>query len=412
MEVPPQSRTAMIRRALRLLATPISAGVICAIVSATPAEAQARREFVGPGKCTDCHDHKDEKEWSEKRDGDGRGKQHLNSLNQLSDAKADGYAKAIGVADVYDPKSTCVKCHATVVRGSADFGISCESCHGGGKDYLKPHQEKGAYQAAVALGMKDTVKKPENWVKDCVTCHVLGDNPGDAALLKAGHSSGADFDMGIKFQPVAGHFTSKYTANQIAGLGNPLRTALARKATAAAPAAAAPAAAPPAAAPAAAAPPPAATAAPATPAAAAGAKPAAPAPAPAVPPPARGASPAPVPAAPPAAGRGAAAPPPPPPALPPPVATAPSPVIATVLDAPVSQSPASLVGALQGRVAQLLSDLLTRGVRTPVKLTAPATKTPYRGPDAELLRLQEEVIALALEALGTAPPAKTAPPPK
>jgi hypothetical protein len=393
----------MIRTARFVLAR-IGLAVVCAVAATAPAEAQARREFVGPGKCTDCHDHKDEKEWSEKRDGDGKGKQHLNALNQLSDAKADAYAKAIGVADVYDPKSTCVKCHATVVRGSADFGISCESCHGAGKDYLKPHQEKGAYQASLALGMKDVVKKPETWAKDCVTCHVLGDNPGDAALLKAGHSSGADFDMGIKFQPVAAHWTSKYTANQIAGLGNPLRNALARKAPAAAP----PAAAPPVAAPAAA-PPAAATPAPA---AAAGATPTPAAPAaPAVPPPPRGAPPAPVPTAPPAATPAAAAPPPTL-ALPPPVPTAPSPVIATVLDAPVSQSPASLVGALQGRVAQLLSDLLTRGVRTPVKLTAPATKTPYRGADAELLRLQEEVIALALETLGTAPPAKTPPPPQ
>ena len=398
-------------RAARFFLTQIGLVVLCAVAAIAPADAQARREFVGPGKCTDCHDHKDEKEWSEKRDGDGKGKQHLNALNQLADAKADGYAKAIGVADVYDPKSTCVKCHATVVRGSADFGISCESCHGGGKDYLKPHQEKGAYQAALALGMKDTVKKPENWVKDCVTCHVLGDNPGDAALLKAGHSSGADFDLGIKFQPVAGHWTSKYTANQIAGLGNPLRNALARKATPAA--APAPAAAPPVAAPPVAAPPPAAPAAPppAAPVAAAGTKPTPAAPNAPVVPPVRGAAPAPVPAAPPAANRATAAPPPLP-ALPPPVPTAPSPVIATVLDAPVSQSPASLVGALQGRVAQLLNDLLTRGVRTPVKLTAPATKTPYRGADAELLRLQEEVIGLALEALGTAPPAKTQPPPK
>jgi len=384
-------------RAARLFLAQIVLAVICAVAAPATAEAQ-RREFVGPGKCTDCHDHKDEKEWSEKRDGDGKGKQHLNALNQLSDAKADGYGKATGVADVYDPKSTCVRCHATVVRGSADFGISCESCHGAGKDYLKPHQEKGAYQASLALGMKDTQKKPENWVKECVSCHVLGDNPGDAALIKAGHSSGADFDMGVKFQPVANHFTAKYTANQIAGLGNPLRNALARKGSpAGAPAtAAAPAAAPPpAAAPAA--------PTPAAPVAAAGAKPTPAAPsAPVVPPPARGAAPAAVPAA----------APPPLPALPPPVPTAPSPVIATVLDAPVSQSPASLVGALQGRVAQLLNDLLTRGVRTPVKLTAPATKTPYRGADAELLRLQEEVIGLALEALGTAPPAKTQPPPK
>lgn len=402
----------MIRRVMRLLPARIGVALICTVAAATPADAQARREFVGPGKCTDCHDHKDEKEWSEKRDGDGKGKQHLNALNQLADAKADAYAKATGVADVYDPKSTCVKCHASVVRGSADFGISCESCHGGGKDYLKPHQEKGAYQAALALGMKDVLKKPENWVKECVTCHVLGDEPGDAALIKAGHSSGADFDLGIKFQPVSNHWTSKYPANQVAGVGNPIKNAILKKVTAAAPTpvAAAPAA-PPAAAPAAPAPAPAApaTPTPAAPVAAAGTKPGAPA-AP-VPPPARGAAPVPAPAAPPAATRAAAAPPPLP-ALPPAVPTAPSPVIATVLDAPVSLSPASLVGALQGRVAQLLSDLLTRGVRTPVKLTAPATKTPYRGADAELLRLQEEVIALALEALGTAPPVKTAPPPK
>ena len=101
-----------------------------------------------------------------------------------------------------------------------------------------------------------------------------------------------------------------------------------------------------------------------------------------------------------------------PPPLPSPPAIPAAPVITTTVDAPASATPASLVVALQGRVAQLLSDLLTRGVRTPVKLTAPATSAPYRGPDAELLRLQEEVIALALEALGTAPAPKPARPPQ
>jgi hypothetical protein len=86
--------------------------------------------------------------------------------------------------------------------------------------------------------------------------------------------------------------------------------------------------------------------------------------------------------------------------------------MATVLDAPASQTPASLVGAMHGRIAQLLSDLLSRGVRTPVRPAAPAATAQYRGADAELLRLQAEVIALALEALGTAPPPKTAAPPK
>src|SRR5688572_2332857 len=78
----------------------------------------------------------------------------------------------------------------------------------------------------------------------------------------------------------------------------------------------------------------------------------------------------------------------------------------TVPAVDVPPTPASLVGAMQGRVAQLLTDLLTRGVRTPVQVKAPSTRTAYRGADAELLRLQEEVIALALEALGTRPPEK------
>ena len=101
------------------------------LLSPSSADAQVR-EFLGPGKCTDCHDHADEKEWSEKRDGDGKGKQHLNALNQLGDANATKYAKAINLANVYDIKGSCVKCHATVVRRDAAFGISCESCHGPG----------------------------------------------------------------------------------------------------------------------------------------------------------------------------------------------------------------------------------------------------------------------------------------
>lgn len=377
----------------------IAIAILWSLGAATGVDAQARREFVGPGKCVDCHDHKDEKEWSEKRDGDGKGKQHKNALNQLADPKADEYAKVLRV-DVYDVKSTCVKCHATVVRAEANDGISCESCHGAGKDYLKPHQEKGAYQASLALGLKDVRNKPDNWVRDCVTCHVLGDNPGDAELVKAGHPSGSDFTIGTKFQPVANHWTSKYTANQVAAIGEPIRTALLVRLNPRVPAGVStpvPTSTPPS-------PPNNPPAPPNNPNSGGGGGSAPPSPPPGRvtgEPLVRG----------PASPRGGnvAAPPP---LLPPPAPSPVAPTITTAVDAPEVQTPAGLVGALQGRVAQLLSDLLNRGVRTPVKLTAPVTKTPYRGPDAELLRLQEEVIALALEALGTAPPVKTVPPPK
>jgi hypothetical protein len=44
-----------------------------------------------------------------------------------------------------------------------------------------------------------------------------------------------------------------------------------------------------------------------------------------------------------------------------------------------------------------------------VRVVPPERRTEYRGADAELLRLQEEVLALAIEALGTAPPAPKQP---
>ena len=137
------------RRLLTIARVLFPAIVACALWAA-PQQASAQgRSNIGPGKCGDCHDHEDEKDWSQKRDGDGKGKLHLNAKKQLDDPDAAKYATAIGLTDQYDVKGTCVKCHATVVRGRASFGVSCESCHGPGSDYLAPHQEKGAYDKAV-----------------------------------------------------------------------------------------------------------------------------------------------------------------------------------------------------------------------------------------------------------------------
>jgi hypothetical protein len=366
----------------RLLA---GALVAIALAAAAPEAGAQARDYVGPGKCTDCHDHKDEKEWSEKRDGDGRGKQHINALNQLADKRAATYASAIGLADVYDTKGTCVKCHATVVRGSADFGVSCETCHGPGKDYLKPHQEKGAYERSVALGMKDLWKKPQAWVRECTTCHILGENPGDARLIDAGHSSGDDFNLATKFTAVAQHWMSKYSENQIAELVRPIRTGLlARRTPPPAPVPAPPAAPPP---------------------AAAVASPSPPAPAPstpvAAPPPGR----APVATEAPSARPRPASPVPPLPPVAPsqvPAASA-APAAAATLAEAVPPTATGYVAAVQGRLAAIISQLLTRGVSAPIRLPAQPNAVRYRGADAELLRLQEDVLRLAIEALGRAP---------
>ena len=51
----------------------------------------------------------------------------------------------------------------------------------------------------------------------------------------------------------------------------------------------------------------------------------------------------------------------------------------------------------------MLDRLLRREGRAPVRVVPSEPMTDYRGADAELLRLQQEVLALALEALGTDP---------
>jgi hypothetical protein len=399
--------------ALRLcLAAAVSAG------GATPAYAQ-KYTAVGRAKCVNCHDHDREKLWSEKKDGPPPNN-HLNALKQMDSPKSAGFAKAVGVTDPYDPGSSCVKCHATVVKGDVGGGVTCETCHGPGSGYLDPHQKKDAYQAAVAAGMTDAVKKPQAWAPLCMNCHVMD----DARLIAAKHPSGDDFDLGAKFGVVAtDHWKNQYDKAQISGLGKAELTRLQAKrrggpavttppappAAPAAPPAATPAP-PPAAAttPAPAAPPiaapPAAASSPAASAPAAprpSARPAArPTPAPAAP-----APPAPPPASPAAP---AGLPPAPPQPPPPPPADMPGDMVAS-LGALLPTSPAAAVAAVQGRAIALIDNLLRRGGRAPVRVTPPEKKSDYKGPDADLLRLQDDVLSLAIEALRTAPPASTTP---
>jgi len=346
------------------------------LAAAWPAEAQPH-QTIGKAKCVNCHDHEAEKLWSEKKDGPPPNN-HLNALRQLEAPKAAIFAKAIGLADPYDPKGSCAACHGTILKGTVVDGVTCESCHGPGSGYVDVHQQKGAYRQAVAAGLADTVKNPDAWAPMCTKCHVLS----DSALIQAGHPSGDDFDLGAKFATVALHWTSVYSnrADIVARARTARATIVAsRKALAVAAPAAAPAA------PAPSSPPPTSVAAPA-PVAAHPQPPAASRPA--MPAPARGAA-----AAPPSAPVVAAAAP----SLPLPMPMMPVAVLALPL------SPSAAVAAVQGRLIALIDSLLRRDARTPVRLSPPPPSANH-GPDAELLRLQDEVLSLAIESLA-APPA-------
>jgi hypothetical protein len=387
----------VIVRGLSVHAIILGAALSIALTAATPAAAQTFQN-LGPRKCLDCHDHAKEKQWAEKEDGPPP-KNHLNSLKQLETDKTPKFIKAIGLADPYDPKGACAGCHATVVRNNVDYGVTCESCHGPASGYNDVHQQKGAYTKAVAAGLRDTVKKPEVWVPICMKCHVTEDQ----RLIAAGHPSGDDFNLGEKFATVAKHWKSSYPNKaDITARG---RTAMAliagtRKVdtplAVAASAPAVPATAPPAAAPVEApVPPPAAAELPASEAPRATA--------------ATAIVPRPRPRAVPSLGLPPPRPPVPAVAEPPAAAGVTLPGVPAGFASALPASPAAALAAVQGRVIVLLDSLLRRGARAPVRPVPPESRTTYRGADAELLQLQQEVLALAMESLGTAPK-PTAPP--
>jgi hypothetical protein len=388
---------------------------------------------LGPSKCVGCHDHeKQARKWQKEEPAALKGKAHYNTLKQLDAPESAKWAKAVGLADAYDLKGSCVKCHATVFRGDANAGVSCESCHGPSSKYNDLHQQKGQYAASVAVGLVDLKEKPATIGKVCVECHVLTDRK----LAAAGHPTGATFDAGASIQKLV-HWDTAYNYAAITSAGKAAGKAV--------PAGGAPTAS----APAAKAPPaktaPAATAGATTVPSAPTKAPAATAPAPRRP--AATAPPAPppapwdwdqpirplpddyVPEPEPAAEEAAAEPeageaaePEPAPAAParraaplPPSLAEETPFVpelagvsgaASVNPAveaeapapPAPRTPAAEAAALRGQAVQLLDRLLRAGARTP-GAPAPAKPAEYQGPDAELLRLQDEVIALALEAL-------------
>ena len=337
--------------------------------------------MIGKAKCINCHDHENEKVWSEKKDGPPPNN-HLNALRQLETPKSETYAKAIGLADPYDAKGSCATCHGTVLKGNVVDGVTCENCHGPASGYVDVHQQKGAYRQSVAAGLADTQKNPDAWAPLCVKCHVLK----DAKLIQAGHPSGDDFDLGAKFATVALHWKSIYPNK--ADIAARARTARAAIVASRGPMAAPVATAPPAT---------------ATPAPAAATAPAAVAPAVPVPTtpsataiaqPSRTGAPMRAPSS-------AAAQPVPP--VVPVAPVTPIPPVAPIAILAMPLSPSAAVAAVQGRVIALLDSLLRRDARAVVRIPPPPPST-YTGPDAELLKLQDEVLSLALESLATAPP--------
>jgi hypothetical protein len=145
------------------------------VLLAAPASAQ----YLGVPQCKKCHGLA-ERAFT---------KYHQRTLAQLSGPKSKTFAAAVG-GNPMDPR--CVDCHTAVRVGGGGDPVTCESCHGAGGVYLKPHQK------AAWAGMTPLFNDATAVARLCVECHVLSAQDGNIAA--AGHPTGRDFPFGDKLK--------------------------------------------------------------------------------------------------------------------------------------------------------------------------------------------------------------------
>jgi hypothetical protein len=157
-------------------------------------------KIVGPNACAECH--KEEVEaW--------KGTHHFKTFREMPrNTEANEIAEKMGVRRVKS-ESLCLNCHFTVQQKNDKeepvAGISCESCHGAGKDWIKVHsgfsgkkkntETKAEEAARWKLSDSKGMIRPRaiyRFAKNCYGCHVV---PQEDLVNKGGHRAGSDFEL-------------------------------------------------------------------------------------------------------------------------------------------------------------------------------------------------------------------------
>ncbi len=158
-------------------------------------------KIQGSDKCAECHP-KEAVAW--------KATHHHTTFNDMPRSpKAREIADKLGIRRIKN-ESDCLSCHFTMQGPPASMtdisGISCESCHGAGEDWIDIHstyadgvtretetaeQKAARIEAAVAAGMlspTDLYAVAEN----CFQCHTA---PNERLVNVGGHPAGSDFEL-------------------------------------------------------------------------------------------------------------------------------------------------------------------------------------------------------------------------
>ena len=155
---------------------------------------------VGPNACAECHKQEAEA-W--------KGTHHFKTFRDMPrNTAANDIAKRMGVRRIKS-ESLCLNCHFTVQqkdnKDEPVAGISCESCHSGGQDWIKVHSGYSGKKAET----ESKTEKVARWkladskgmirpsalyqlAKNCYGCHLVG---REDLVNKGGHKAGSAFDL-------------------------------------------------------------------------------------------------------------------------------------------------------------------------------------------------------------------------
>ena len=149
--------------------------------------------YVGVKSCKMCHRKAEDGEqfakWQESA--------HAKAFEKLASPEAKEAAKKLGIDDP-QKSGKCLACHSTAYNWKdtvqnaelpVEEGVSCESCHGPGKNYKAKTvmKDKAQAKAAGLLDAKDS----------CILCHndKAPSWKADRYTLKDGSKAGFDFEQ-------------------------------------------------------------------------------------------------------------------------------------------------------------------------------------------------------------------------
>jgi hypothetical protein len=168
--------------------------------AAAGAVASDPTKIVGPNACAECHKQEAEA-WKDTH--------HFKTFREMPRRKeANEIAEKMGVQRIRS-ESVCLTCHYTVQqkesREQPIAGISCESCHSAGEDWIKVHSQfsgktektetKAEAEARLKLADSKGMIRPSSLyrlAKNCYGCHVV---PQEDLVNKGGHPAGSAFEL-------------------------------------------------------------------------------------------------------------------------------------------------------------------------------------------------------------------------